>query len=237
MKKIIYRNVSLVIGTFLLFSSAYVYSQINPEKNLIAAAQVFPIFFERSDVHAILYIANHPEYEAIEAMISRDGPQIRVILTKHDQSQTDYVNDQVLAKNLATQLRNRSVHYSDIKLEWLKKELPGFNLTFKDSAGQSISMTAQAASLPAEKYGRLINPGNHSINSSLPLMKNQRSTYVGSESKVSFAGQNFLIPVKLYIPFFFKGLDGFYSEEFLLGGRPCKTLTARMNKGIQGNYG
>ena len=62
--------------------------------------QPFLLRFRREDLHIMAFFGGHPDYEAVEAMIRYrdDGtPSIRAILTRHDQSQVDHVNDDDLS--------------------------------------------------------------------------------------------------------------------------------------------
>ena len=58
--------------------------------------QPFDLHRLHDDLHVMAFFDGHPAYEAVEAMIRRsaDGPAaIRAILTRHDQTQIDHVND------------------------------------------------------------------------------------------------------------------------------------------------
>jgi len=62
--------------------------------------QPFLLRFRREDLHIMAFFSGHPDYEAVEAMIRYRGdgtPSIRAILTRHDQSQIDHVNDDDLS--------------------------------------------------------------------------------------------------------------------------------------------
>ena len=62
--------------------------------------QPFLLRFRREELHIMAFFGGHSDYEAVEAMISyrADGtPSIRAILTRHDQSQIDHVNDDDLS--------------------------------------------------------------------------------------------------------------------------------------------
>ena len=57
------------------------------------------VLFRHEDVHVIAFLEDHPEYEAVEAMIGmRAGrePLVRAILTRHDKTQVDHINDQAV---------------------------------------------------------------------------------------------------------------------------------------------
>ena len=65
--------------------------------------QPFNLYFHYYDLHVMLYFVGHPEYEAVEAMINlqnSEKPLVRVIITRHDQTQIDYVNDQKIMEEM-----------------------------------------------------------------------------------------------------------------------------------------
>ena len=62
--------------------------------------QPFLLRFRYEQLHIMAFFSGHPDYEAVEAMISSRGdgtPSIRAILTRHDQRQIDHVNDDALS--------------------------------------------------------------------------------------------------------------------------------------------
>jgi hypothetical protein len=62
----------------------------------IRFVQPFSITYAYADSHVIAFLSGHPELEAVEAFIEHrrgNRPFVRVILTRHDKSQIDYVND------------------------------------------------------------------------------------------------------------------------------------------------
>ncbi|MFZ5942893.1 MAG: hypothetical protein ACOYVD_02200 [Bacillota bacterium] len=188
--------------------------------------QPFSIIFNRNDIHIMLYLENHPEYEAIEAMI-QDGNNsslIRVILTRHDQSQIDYINNEQMSDTKAM----RETIFSEIKyVKLTDKGKPYINLQFRAINNENINLNFYSAGKPSTKYNGLINPREHSKKTSLPIMYRERSTLASPRSSVFFNNCEYKIPRKIWIPIFFTGMEGYYSEEFSLG--VFRTVSQNLN--------
>lgn len=205
-----------LIAALLLSGAAICTAQETGSR--IEAPAAWPMFFEHSDAHAILFLRQHPRYESIEVMASRGQPErTRVILTRHDQSQQDYVGDAALAERLAGVVTGRALHHVPIDVQWVEGRRPGLRVALSDEHGERIEMSVRAASAPDEKYGRLIDPGDHAANSSLALMAMRRASLAATDSMVSFGGIPAQVALKIDTPFF-KALEGYYSEDFSLGG-------------------
>ena len=83
--------------------------------------QPFDVFFRREDRHVIAFFSGHPVYEAVEAFLGRRhgrAPLVRAILTRHDQSQVDYINDRAtVAERCAGASRSaREVHFAPVPI-------------------------------------------------------------------------------------------------------------------------
>ena len=83
--------------------------------------QPFDVFFRREDRHVIAFFSGHPVYEAVEAFLGRRhgrAPLVRAILTRHDQSQVDYINDRAtVAERCAGASRSaREVHFAPVTI-------------------------------------------------------------------------------------------------------------------------
>lgn len=184
--------------------------------------QPFPLFFEHYDIHIMLYFEGHPQYEAIEAMIKEtrgDRPFIRLILTRHDQTQVDYVNDRDMVKRMLSWQGNREIHYAtiDYSRTWEARK-PRILISFQSSEGERVLFDFCAVGRPSPRYSGLIDPGRHSEDSSLPVMYRERSTLASPRSRILFGSTRCRIPRKIWIPIFFTGMKGYYSEAFSIGG-------------------
>src|SRR5437667_3855801 len=80
--------------------------------------QPFLLRFRRDDLHVMAFFAGHPDYEAVEAMIqNRENGRssIRAILTRHDQTQIDHVNDEMLLREATN--AHRQTFFREIRLD------------------------------------------------------------------------------------------------------------------------
>jgi len=182
--------------------------------------QPFSLIFNRYDIHVMLYLKDHPEYEAVEAMIqeSNDNPLIRVILTKHDQIQIDYTNDRNLFARIISEKIKRETYFTEINyIKRVEEGKPFINLQFRTVKGEDVDFNFYSAFEPSARYSGLINPQRHAEKTSLPIMYRDRSTLAGPQSSISFAGCSYKIPKKVWIPFVFIGMKGYYSEVFSIG--------------------
>lgn len=201
--------------------------------------QPFLLRFRREDMHIMAFFSGHPDYEAVEAMISyrADGtPSIRAILTRHDQSQIDHVNDDDLSAEghgVARQTCRR-----DIALA--VKAVPGrrhARLEFDSHAGEPVVLDITTVGEPDPKRGGISDPGSHSPNSSLPLMRRRASALAGPQTAVFVGGKRFEVPVKISSgPFV--AHEGYFTEGHAFGairagtiGYRLKTRPARMAVG------
>ena len=119
----------------------------------------------------MLFFENHPEYESVEAMIksNADSPYIRIILTRHDSTQIDYVNQADRIPEIKQLGMSREVFYSDIEYKrGLADDKASVLLKFSTSKGEKVVIDFRSVGTPSEKYGGLTDPGSHSINSALP---------------------------------------------------------------------
>lgn len=169
--------------------------------------QPFGLRLLRDDLHVMAFFDGHPSYEAAEAMIRRrpeGGAVIRAILTRHDQSQVDHVNDeeQLEAARSArreTCLRSIALH------EERTAAGPRARVTFESHSGEPVLLDVVAAGEPDARWGGLSDPGRHSGDSVLPLLWRGKSTLAGPASRVSIGGAPFRVT------------RGYYSERHSLG--------------------
>ncbi|MZP30098.1 hypothetical protein GTO91_10305 [Heliobacterium undosum] len=180
--------------------------------------QPFSFVYHRSDVHVMVYMRDHPKYESLEAMIRlREGsdPLIRAIITLHDQSQVDHVNDERVVEQRQREGLKREIHFRSIGYKRTMEDgIVRIQLAFDSFCGEPIRLDFVAAGKTSSRWGGSINPGQHARTSSLPVMFRARSTLAGKRSRLLIAGKEYTIPRFIWIPFFFTGLKGYYSEVF-----------------------
>lgn len=193
--------------------------------------QPFPLRFRRDDLHVMAFFEGHPDYEAVEAMIqfrADGGTCIRAIITRHDQSQIDHVNDD--ARLAAYHGTARECCRRDIDLDLATSGAARrARLEFLSQAGERVVLEVVTAGPPDVKRGGLVDPGGHSPSSSLPLMWRGASTLAGPLTKVTIDHVGFVVPVKIRAgPFV--AHEGYYSERFSMGAIRAGTLTAKLVK-------
>lgn len=165
----------------------------SPPGPLLAPGLLQPLDlrYEYAEMHAMLYLYGHPDYEAIEAMIGpegQDGRPVRMILTRHDQSQVDHVGDPRMLRDVAG-LDRRVVHQPmsiDVRADG---PLPSATLRLQSWRGEAIVFTVVALAPPDATRAGLTDPGGHSAGTSLPVMLRERSTLAGPGSALSIDGR------------------------------------------------
>ena len=176
----------------------------------------FNLFYEKSDMHVMLYFTGHPKYESIEAMICDEtANDIRVIITRHDQTQIDYMNDKEKVDRLKRSGTNRETYYTQI--DYRKdscKSGPEVVLQFRTIDNEQVDFKLVCAGKPSKKYAGLTNPEGHSATTSMPIMYRDLSTLASTESRIAIDGIKYAIPVLVHVPVFFTGMKGYYSENY-----------------------
>jgi len=168
----------------------------------------------------MLYFKRHPEYESIEAMIKErgyDDPYIRIIITRLDGTQVDHINDAEAVKALKLKKAKREMLYTPIYYQHVKENgKTHIVLKFISFKGERVHFDFYAPK-PSDKYAHLIDPGTHSLHTSLPVMYPEKTTLAGPKSKIVINDIYYKIPVKICIPLFFKRMKGYYSYMFNMG--------------------
>ncbi|ATB42904.1 hypothetical protein CYFUS_008383 [Cystobacter fuscus] len=177
--------------------------------------QPFFLIFDRNEEQVIVFLANHPVYEAIEVMVTRRAgqqPLLRVIITRHDTDQIDHINDVQLARERAALLPERKTVYRPILYE--QSEVAGIvtsRLRFKSYRGEDIDLHFQALA-PVSVAGRLIAT-EHAREEALPVLWSNASAFASPETRLTIDGVSY--PLR---PGPQPGsLLGVYSAGFLLG--------------------
>lgn len=194
----------------------------NPQNNLFnTVIQPLSIRYDCYSRHFIFYLKNHPEYEAVEALVKENNkgdPYIRAIVTRLDKTQIDHINDFDAAQILISKKRNREVCFSPVQYELSEhKGKIRIFMEFKTFKGEDIAIFFNSISKATAKHSRLIDPLGHSANSSLPVMYPERVSLADSSSKVVIDGKKYKAAIKIRIPFLFNAVNGYYSEQFKIG--------------------
>ncbi|MFO1217779.1 MAG: hypothetical protein U1E89_05270 [Burkholderiaceae bacterium] len=182
-----------------------------------ALVHPFDLRYVADDVHVIAYFSGHPQYECVEAMLSvrDDGTfAVRAILTQHDQTQIDLVNDDTLLAMAAHDVRRTTVRCEiDVTLD-VAARLPFAEVRLRSPAGEPVVLRVACASPPDVARGGLTDPGDHALDSSLPIMLRMASAMAAPSSSVHIAGVAYAIPEKLRAGPHFVAHDGYFTRGF-----------------------
>jgi len=177
----------------------------------------FDLRYVADDVHVIAFFGGHPQYECVEAMLSAraDGTfAARAILTRHDQTQIDHVNDDALLAMAASQTDRPLVRRDiDVTLD-LAARLPLAEVRFDSRAGEPVVLRIVCASPPDAARGGLTDPGTHALGNSLPIMLRVASAMAAPSSAVSIGGVACAIPEKVRAGPHFVAHDGYFTRRF-----------------------
>ena len=191
--------------------------------------QPLPLIFRRDDYHVIAFIEGHPHYEAVEAMVSEaaDGSQsIRAILTRHDQTQIDHINDDRILEQMRGTRREmcrRPVVFTRSDLSGKKR----LRLTFESHRGEPVDLAFTTVG-PTDRIGAgLTDPGQHSRKGSLPIMFREASALSGPDVQVRFGSSTFSVPVQIRQGSFVAH-RAFYTEGFAMGAIRAGTQKLRL---------
>ena len=181
--------------------------------------QPFTIDFRYETEHVIAFCSGHPQYEAVEAFIARRRgrkPLIRAILTRHDMSQVDHINDEEVVRERRAIDPTRKTCYVAVEFEETTAEgLPRSLLRFSSSRGEPVVLHLVAA-MPADPaYGGLTDPMGHAPDV-LPLMWRSASALAARSTTVTIGSVPYGIPelVEANQPI---GPKAFYTRGFAVG--------------------
>jgi hypothetical protein len=180
--------------------------------------QPFAVRFRRDDLHVMAFFEGHPSYEAVEAMIryEADGRySIRAIITRHDQSQIDHINDDGLFAAFGGTARERHRRDIDLRLEPSDAGRRA-RLEFVSMKDEHIVLDLVTVGQPDVKRGGLTDPGRHSASSSLPLMWRGATTLADPRTSVTIDGVAYSVPVKVRAGTFVAH-EGYYTEGHSMG--------------------
>src|SRR5689334_5041345 len=155
---------------------------ISPRMDALGPSFVPPVGveFRREDSHVIAFLVGHPEYEAVEAFVSRPSGApalLRAILTRHDKTQVDHVSDPAIARRASAPSRSivaTYVHYDETSHDGR----PRARLAFTSFRGERVVLEVAAATPPTPAFGGLTDPEGHAPDV-LPIMWRDASAIAG----------------------------------------------------------
>lgn len=209
-------RVCLVLGCVLAASPAARASGERPERTPLLV-QPFLITFDRHDSHVIVLLEDHPEYDAVEAMITRrpgQPPLIRAIINRRDGFQIDHFNDPELARQRAALFTGRQSVYRPIWYgEFTVEGVPRVGVLFVSYRGEPIFLDFRALTPPQAELGGPIFPSTHGVGVSLPVMWGDAAAFARPDTVLRIGG----VPQALR-PGPVPGSSlGFYTSRFLIG--------------------
>lgn len=181
----------------------------------LGVVQPFEFRFAADDLHAMLFFKGHPSFEAIEVMIKRRSEtslQLRVILTRHDQTQIDHVNTETMMQAAAATQREtviREIRCTDVVLDGKQ----GVKVELNSFMTEPIRFQVVCAGAPDAARGGLTDPGDHAKYSSFPVMLRGKSAQAGKSSEVIINGVQYEIPILVDARPHYLGLHGYYTES------------------------
>jgi hypothetical protein len=191
--------------------------------------QPFFLRFRRDDLHVMAAFEEHPKYEAVEAMIKRRPHgefSIRAILTAHDQSQIDHVNDDALLSEMRGAQREICRRAIDVKLSQQCGKSSA-RIEFVSLAGERVNFEITAVGQPDRARGGLSDPGGHSATTTLPIMWRGASALAGPETRVHIDGVQYEVPVKIRRDSFVAH-EGYYTEVHSMAVIRAGVVTMRL---------
>ena len=184
-----------------------------------AFVQPVDVSFRYEDEHVIAFFDGHPDYEAVEAFVAdRPGlpPLVRAIITRHDDTQVDHLNDAeaLAAYRAANPLREAvlsDVTYANVPGETGPHARPAF-VSFR---GEQVVLDLVATSPASTDAGGLTDPAGHAPDV-LPILWRDASAVAGPATTLTIDGTPYTIPVFLHLGDFV-GLNAFYTAGFAVG--------------------
>jgi len=181
--------------------------------------QPLDIDFRYEDRHVIAFFDGHPEYEAVEAFLAeRTGrdPLIRAILTRHDKTQIDLLNDETVLGARRAANPSREAYFATITFSvTLAGGNPHAVLKFVSHRGETFALDVLGTTPALPVFGGLTDPEGHAPDV-LPVLWRDASAVAGPTSSLTIDGRPYSIP-----PFLVGsaqiGLFAFYTEGFAIG--------------------
>jgi len=179
--------------------------------------------FRREHSHVIAFLVGHPEYEAVEAFVSRPSGApalLRAILTRHDKTQVDHVSDPAIARRASAPSRSivaTYVHYDETSHDGR----PRARLAFTSFRGERVVLEVAAATPPTPAFGGLTDQEGHAPDV-LPIMWRDASAIAGPGTRC------LIDDVPCGIASFGAGVKAFHTVGFALGVVVSREIALRV---------
>jgi hypothetical protein len=166
------------------------------------------------------FFDGHDTYEAVEAMIRRrpgGAFRVRAILTRHDQTQVDHVNDEGAfdaARSLQRVTCLREISATEESTAAGRRAV----VRFTSFRGEQIELDVVSVGPLDGGRGGLSDPGLHSLHSSLPVMWRGASALAAPASRVAIDGRAWPMPARLRVGGRVVAVEGYLSEPHRMAG-------------------
>ncbi|HOE09409.1 MAG TPA: hypothetical protein PLV89_11140 [Treponemataceae bacterium] len=164
-----------------------------------------------AEYHIIAWFEGHEKYECVEAFVYSQE-KIRVIFTRHDQSQIDIWNGPVPVSAAFSKRESRegSAYFRldsngrDAQLKTISPE------------GEEVMLIYVGQAEPSSEYGGMTDPGSHAPDGGLPVFFRNKSSVSTKKSYIRFGNTKYSIPVdkEISVPPFFIGYEAFLSTGY-----------------------
>lgn len=188
-----------------------------------------------AEYHIIAWFTGHDTYECVEAFVYSQE-KIRVIFTRHDQSQIDIWNGPV-PESIAFSKRESKAGYASFRLNTNGKDA---QLKTISPEGEEVMLIYIGQADPSSEYGGLTDPGSHAPDGGLPVFFRNKSSVSTKKSYIRFGNTKYAIPVdkEISVPPFFIGYEsylsmGYYSFIIVTYGKTELPVFAEEQKGIE----
>ena len=176
--------------------------------------QPFDLRYAADDLHVMAFFEGHDTYEAVEAMIRRrpgGAFRVRAILTRHDQTQVDHVNDEGAfraARSLRRETCMREISVTEEAYATGRRAV----VRFVSARGEQIELDVVSAGPLDGGRGGVSDPGTHSLHTSLPVMWRGASALAAPASRVAIDGRAWPMPARQHVGGRVVAVEGYLSE-------------------------
>jgi len=187
--------------------------------------------------HVIAWFGGHPDFGCVEALDYGNG-RARAILTRHDGSQIDVFGYEGADTSSGREWYSGTVCFA-VAPNGRDAQL---SVTMPD--GKALELDYVGQDKPDPHFSGLTDPGNHSADTSLPIMYRRASSVSGPDTKLTIGGAKYPVPMDKEIshPPFFVAYSAFFSEEYnslfirAYAERPVTTVAVTADDGAAPTY-
>ncbi len=181
--------------------------------------QPLDLDFRWEDRHVIAFFDGHPAYEATEAFVAAragHGPLVRAILTRHDKSQVDVLNDPAAVDAWRAAHPSREAYGGAIAFSTtFDAGNPHAVLAFTSPRGEEVVVDVAGTTPALPAFGGLTDPLGHAPDV-IPVLYRDASAVGSPRSRVTIDKRPYTIP-RFFTGTTELGVTAFYTEGFAVG--------------------